>query len=102
MLEALCTERFSIVPEDIVEADRGGEFARLPIGTGPFRMVENISSMLVLEANESYFEGCPHLDRIEMWVWPNYEGYIGTMWPLTARMPNFATSKPIRREAVRP
>jgi MarR-like DNA-binding transcriptional regulator SgrR of sgrS sRNA len=67
------TERFSIVPEDIHTLQRAESFATLPIGTGPFRIVRNNESMLILEAHEAYFQGCPHLDQIEMWVWPNYE-----------------------------
>lgn len=69
----ISTERFSIVPEDLPTLQRAESFAALPIGTGPFRVVQNNESMLMLAAHESYFQGCPHLDRIEMWVWPNYE-----------------------------
>ncbi|QAY67612.1 ABC transporter substrate-binding protein [Paenibacillus protaetiae] len=65
----LCTERFSIVPQGW-----DGREAGMPVGTGPFRIVKNNESMLALEAHERYFEGRPHLDRIEMWVWPDYEG----------------------------
>jgi len=69
----ICTERYSIVPEDHDERG-GGNLAAMPVGTGPFRLVENNESKMVLESYEHYFEGCPHLDRIEMWVWPNYDG----------------------------
>ncbi|MFC4101157.1 ABC transporter substrate-binding protein [Paenibacillus xanthanilyticus] len=72
--EALCTEQFAIVPEEADRVSGAGEFARMPVGTGPFRVVRNDESMLVLEAHDHYFEGRPHIDRIEMWVWPNYEG----------------------------
>ncbi|MCP3738401.1 ABC transporter substrate-binding protein [Rossellomorea sp. BNER] len=37
------------------------------IGTGPFKLKRNDESMLVLEANDSYFQGRPYLDVIEMW-----------------------------------
>ncbi|MHA7582285.1 ABC transporter substrate-binding protein [Paenibacillus vandeheii] len=73
----LCTDRCSIVPEDLGGPDRAECFSALPIGTGPFRMLKNNASLLVLEANDHYFEGRPHLDRIEMWVWPDYEGQPG-------------------------
>ncbi|QOS80475.1 SgrR family transcriptional regulator [Paenibacillus sp. JNUCC31] len=73
----LCTDRCSIVPEDLGGPDRAKCFSALPIGTGPFRMIKNNESLLVLEANDHYFEGRPHLDRIEMWVWPDYEGQPG-------------------------
>ncbi|SFF05515.1 DNA-binding transcriptional regulator SgrR of sgrS sRNA, contains a MarR-type HTH domain and a solute-binding domain [Paenibacillus algorifonticola] len=72
-IHSLCTERFSIVPEHAVELGGADDFSRMPIGTGPFRLTRNDESMLIAEANELYFEGCPHLNRIEMWVWPNYE-----------------------------
>ncbi|MCM3631084.1 ABC transporter substrate-binding protein [Paenibacillus glycanilyticus] len=65
----ICTDRCYIVPKGWE-----GEHPSMPVGTGPFRIVKNNSSILVLEAHEHYFEGRPHLDRIEMWVWPNYEG----------------------------
>ncbi|MCC3371630.1 ABC transporter substrate-binding protein [Cohnella sp. REN36] len=73
-LLTLCTERYAIVPGDLDEGTGDVSFARLPIGTGPFRIVRNDDSMLVAEANERYYRGRPQLDRIEMWVWPNYEG----------------------------
>ncbi|HYK75158.1 MAG TPA: ABC transporter substrate-binding protein, partial [Pseudoneobacillus sp.] len=69
----LCSEKCSIVPSDLEEIQNGNSFARFPIGTGPFRMEVNNESVLTVTANEYYFEGRPHLDRIEMWVWPNYE-----------------------------
>ncbi len=69
----IATERFSIIPNDLEQIAARHDFARLPVGTGPFQMTENNESILVLEANERYFNGRPFLDRIEMWVWPNYE-----------------------------
>ncbi|TYP72494.1 ABC transporter substrate-binding protein [Paenibacillus methanolicus] len=72
--EALCMEHFAIVPEEADRLTGTSDFARMPIGTGPFRVVRNDESMLALEANDHYFEGRPHIDRIEMWVWPDYEG----------------------------
>ncbi|WP_127529357.1 ABC transporter substrate-binding protein [Paenibacillus kobensis] len=75
------TESIAAFP-NIVSTDRcyivpngwDGEHSHMPNGTGPFRIVKNNSSMIVLEAHEHYFEGRPHLDRIEMWIWPNYKG----------------------------
>lgn len=69
----IATERFSIIPNDLEQIAARHNFVRLPVGTGPFQMTENNESILVLEANERYFNGRPFLDRIEMWVWPNYE-----------------------------
>ena len=40
-------------------------FNRKPVGTGPFRFVEWVSDeKIVVEANPTYFEGKPNLDRI--------------------------------------
>ncbi len=36
-------------------------------------MVKNNESVLLMEAHENYFEGRPHLDQVEIWIWPNYE-----------------------------
>ncbi|WP_407271828.1 ABC transporter substrate-binding protein [Radiobacillus sp. PE A8.2] len=42
----------------------------LPIGTGPFKVVENSSDKLTLEAFDPYFHTRPHLDRITMYFFP--------------------------------
>ncbi|RPK07297.1 hypothetical protein BSBH6_00921 [Bacillus subtilis] len=52
----LCDERLSILP---AEEDGGIN------GTGPFRVNQHHSRMLVLEANERYFKGRPFFDRVE-------------------------------------
>ncbi|WP_068619968.1 ABC transporter substrate-binding protein [Paenibacillus tuaregi] len=75
-MNVMASERYCIVPADLDEAS----FARNPIGTGPFKLTHNDSSMLVVQAHEHYFGTRPHLDRIEMWVWPNYQG-IHTLQP---------------------
>lgn len=69
----IASERFSIVPDDLEQLDSRRNFARLPVGTGPFCMRSNTESMLVMDANEHYFAGRPFLDTVEMWVWPDYE-----------------------------
>ncbi|MGO0062727.1 ABC transporter substrate-binding protein [Brevibacillus fluminis] len=66
-LQLLASEYLSIVPAEYAEV-MGAEFARLPVGTGPFRVVRNDESMLVLEAFSSYFRERAHLDRIEFVV----------------------------------
>ncbi len=68
-LHALSKEYMSIVPRDYVE-QMGEKFAQMPVGTGPFRVVRNDESMLVLEAFQPYFGGRPFLDRIEIWCVP--------------------------------
>ncbi|MFD1737097.1 ABC transporter substrate-binding protein [Bacillus salitolerans] len=72
-LHYLCNVRCSIIPKDYMDLNTSHPFTVQPVGSGPFKMVENNDSILVLEAHDHYFEGRPHLDRIEMWVWPNYQ-----------------------------
>lgn len=68
-LQALSKEYMAIVPCDYV-LEMGEQFAQMPVGTGPFRVVRNDDSMLVLEAFTPYFGGRPFLDRIEIWCVP--------------------------------
>lgn len=51
----------SVVPKEA--ADRS-DFARRPVGTGPFRLESWDSEQVVLSANPDYFEGRPFLDRV--------------------------------------
>lgn len=54
-----------VVPREIME-QRGEDFGRMPIGTGPFKFVEWVPHKhVVLEANPDYFEGRPYLDKLE-------------------------------------
>jgi MarR-like DNA-binding transcriptional regulator SgrR of sgrS sRNA len=50
---------------------------KMPIGTGPFKLVKNDDNMIVLEAYHRYFDKRAHLDRVEIWMTPerdlNYE-----------------------------
>ncbi|QLG40314.1 MULTISPECIES: ABC transporter substrate-binding protein [unclassified Paenibacillus] len=67
--QLLASPRASILP--LSSAKRSpGEFARLPIGSGPFRVVENDDSQIVLEAFPAYFSGRAQLDRVELWILP--------------------------------
>lgn len=61
----LASPRASIIPSE-VGIQENVNFFRLPIGSGPFRIVHFDSSLIALEAHNQYFLGRPHLDRIEM------------------------------------
>ncbi|MGG1444533.1 ABC transporter substrate-binding protein [Brevibacillus laterosporus] len=60
----LGNEHLAIVPKDYVE-QVGEDFARMPIGTGPFKLIRNDDGLVILEAFESYFGIRPHLDRVQ-------------------------------------
>lgn len=62
---------FYIVPEDYVKEVGDEEFARSPIGTGPYRFVEWVhDDYLKLEANEDYWGGAPEVKRTTFKVIP--------------------------------
>jgi SgrR family transcriptional regulator len=65
-LHALSVNRAAIVPRDECE-ELELRFGTAPIGTGPFRLTRHDSSITILEAFPSYFQGRAHLDRVELW-----------------------------------
>ncbi|WP_289141643.1 SgrR family transcriptional regulator [uncultured Brevibacillus sp.] len=69
LLSFLASDRMSIIPGEVV-AQKGAEFTRLPVGSGPFRLIRNDEQMFILEAVPTYFLGRAHLDRVEIWVVP--------------------------------
>ncbi|KQL43491.1 hypothetical protein AN963_29010 [Brevibacillus choshinensis] len=69
LLSILASDRLSILPREVVQ-ERGNQFAREPVGSGPFCLVENSEQMFILDAFPSYFLGRAHLDRVEIWIVP--------------------------------
>lgn len=64
ILNNLSHTALSILDERIVK-EKGEEYGQHPIGTGPFKFVEWVSSdKVVLEANEEYFKGAPKIKHI--------------------------------------
>lgn len=67
-LGVLSMDALRIVPRRVVERMGDGEFGRLPVGTGPFRLARWDATLVRLEANRAHFAGPPHLDAIEIHV----------------------------------
>ncbi len=61
----------NIVSMAAAEAE-GADFARQPVGTGPFAFVEHVTQRhVLLDANDAYFRGVPRIDRIEYRLIPS-------------------------------
>lgn len=58
----------SIVP---VHLGGRGNFANLPIGTGPFQVKQNDEHKFTMEAFASYFDKRPHLDGVDLYFFPH-------------------------------
>lgn len=64
----------SIVPREAAERT---DFARRPVGTGPFRLESwEDEKLLVLAANPDFFEGRPFLDRLEIDLAARADEYV--------------------------
>lgn len=69
-----------IVPKDYVEEVGAEEFARKPVGTGAYKIVEwKPNESLTLEAFDDYWGGRPDVDRIIFRVIPDEETRIAEM-----------------------
>ena len=67
-IQHLCTSNCAIVPKEAVE-DPTRLFARNPVGTGPFQLVEwRTYQMLLFRRNDDYFRGKPKLSTIRFSV----------------------------------
>ncbi|WP_301170148.1 SgrR family transcriptional regulator [Brevibacillus nitrificans] len=71
-LRFLSTVPASIVPQEVVLKSEE-EFARHPVGTGPFQVARMQEGICVLEAFPAHFRGRPQLDRVEVLILPTVE-----------------------------
>lgn len=63
-LSVLANRALSILPSEVV-TERGAEFARNPLGTGPFKFVSwDQGRGVLLERNDAYFLGQPNLQEV--------------------------------------
>jgi len=68
-LRFLCTVALSILPKELAGQSES-QFWRRPIGTGPFMVDEWSEARLIMHANPNYYQGRPHLDRVDIIVIP--------------------------------
>ncbi|WP_113930327.1 SgrR family transcriptional regulator [Bacillus sp. P14.5] len=66
LLHLLSDEHLSVVRKN----EQKEVYLDTLIGTGPFRLVRNDGTKLILEANEHYFRERPFLDSVEFWNVP--------------------------------
>ncbi|MCZ8513493.1 ABC transporter substrate-binding protein [Paenibacillus filicis] len=72
-LRYLCFSASSVLPSDRPEPEAMDQGGLLPSGTGPFKLTDWSPNRCVLEAHRDYFEGRPHLDRVELTNVPEEE-----------------------------
>lgn len=63
---SLSSWTMSIMPKHLLEYDdlNNSSFARRPIGTGPYKFTQwKTQEVIILDANDEYFEGRPYIDR---------------------------------------
>jgi SgrR family transcriptional regulator len=61
-LHFIASHPLSIISENTIR-----QGFKSPIGTGPFKVISNDESSLILDSNRFYFCGRPFLDRVELW-----------------------------------
>ena len=88
----------SIIPQNIIE-ESGQKFFTKPVGSGPFKVIENNGKRFTLEAHSAYFKERALLDRIEFWFIPEIVYYDRTI-PTSLSPIQFTESKELEKGAV--
>ena len=76
-LEQLAMDNLSIVPEHLLAGKDGSEFARAPIGTGPFSFAAWEDSNLLLRKHPGYFRRPAYLDEVKIHFYAEAEDDYG-------------------------
>ena len=77
-LHSLANTATAIVPREEVEA-RGEDFARRPIGSGPFIFQHWIpGEEILLKANDRYFEGRPYIDEVKFHIFAGNDALVAS------------------------
>ena len=104
-LLATLAYNLAIVPEHVLSSmdlsvpSGPTDFVTNPIGTGPFRFVEQVSgSHFILEANPDYHEGRPAIDRVEFKVVPDVNAQVAQL--LTGELDITWTVEPIHYDRL--
>lgn len=103
MPDLLESFRVPILPRHLAGKDPDlltGEFARHPVGCGPFRFVRSVPGQeIVLEANDDYWDGRPHIDRLIFKFYPDQRTAYQAL--LTSELDIMAVSANLWDEARR-
>lgn len=65
----MCSGPASILPADLSGMEES-EFWKLPVGTGPFRMISQSEHCIELAAHGAYYAGRPYLDGVDVIIMP--------------------------------
>ncbi len=79
LAKALSTWNFAIMPAHLLRGENldTSLLARQPIGTGPYKMEKwEPGQRMILTANDTYFNGRPHLNRIIIRLIPDLNAQI--------------------------
>ncbi len=64
--------RVRIIPDSILDSTTLEDFIKRPIGTGPFIFEsQNSDGEMKLKANKDYFEGSPHVNGMQIKIFPS-------------------------------
>lgn len=101
----LSAARVPILPAHVLEGVPMNQwtttaFAKLPVGTGPYRMVELAPDHALLDANPTYAGGIPYINRIELRFVDSPQAAISLFTSLDAQAIGFNNTPELRQVAL--